>query len=223
MQAYLQKVWNFIGHLMKRKIMNTLRMSNSKPALCIKRPSFSTGCMGLDDPNEIIIYVVWLQAATKFLSVHDWNSHYRIRHKMPLKCNLCPKRCTTPSSLRDHHAHHEAMHKCPNCDQKFVYRSAVQFHHFLHLKHKLFKCFAGNCTAAYKWRQDLHRHIQLHLQIVHRCKLCEYSSSELRLVRRHQRVHMEVYKYYCINYPQCPFKTKYWTSNHRHKSNCKFL
>ena len=129
-------------------------------------------------------------------SVHNWNSHHRIRHKTLLKCNLCPKMCSTPSSLKDHRAYHwDATYQCPNCDQKFVYRSGLQFHCYLHLKQKLFKCFAGNCTAAYKWRQDLYRHIQRHLQIVHRCKLCEYSSSGIRLVRRHQRVHREVYKY----------------------------
>ena len=157
-------------------------------------------------------------------SVRDWNSHYQIKYNKPLKCNSCPKCCATPSSLRDHRAHHhEATHQCPNSAQMFVYKSAVQLHRFVHLKHKLFKCFAGNCTASYKWRQNLHQHIQRHLQIVHRCKRCEYSSSEIRLVRRHQRVHKEVYKYYCTNYPQCPFKTKYWTSNHRHKFNCKYL
>ena len=156
--------------------------------------------------------------------VQDWNSHYRITHKEQLKCNSCPKLCATPSSLRDHRAHHRAAtHQCPNCAKMFVYKSAMQLHRIVHLKHKLFKCFAGNCNASYKWRQDLHRHIQRHLQIVHRCRLCEYSSSEARLVRRHQRVHNEVYKYYCMNYPQCPFKTKYWTSNHRHKFNCKYL
>ena len=157
-------------------------------------------------------------------SVRDWNSHYWITHKKRLKCNSCPKLCATPSSLRDHRAYHcAATHQCPNCAQMFVYKSAMQLHQIVHLKHKLFKCFAGNCNASYKWRQDLHRHIQCHLQIVHRCRLCEYSSSEARLVKRHQRVHNEVYKYYCKNYPQCPFKTKYWTSNHRHKFNCKYL
>ena len=90
-------------------------------------------------------------------SVRDWNSHYWITHKKPLKCNSCPKRCATPSSLRDHRAYHrEATHQCPNCAQMFVYKSAVQLHRFVHLKHKLFKCFAGNCTVSYKWRQDLH-------------------------------------------------------------------
>ena len=90
-------------------------------------------------------------------SVRDWNSHYRIKHNKPLKCNSCPKRCATPSSLRDHRAHHrEATDQCPNCAQMFVYKSAVQLHRFVHLKHKLFKCFARNCTASYKWRQDLH-------------------------------------------------------------------
>ena len=157
-------------------------------------------------------------------SVRDWNSHYRITHKKRLKCNSCPKLCATPSSLQDHRAYHRAAtHQCPNCAQMFVYKSAMQLHRIVHLKHKLFKCFAGNCNASYKWRQDLHRHIQHHLQIVHRCRLCEYSSSEARLVRRHQRVHNDVYKYYCMNYPQCSFKTKYWTSNHRHKFNCKYL
>ena len=157
-------------------------------------------------------------------SVRAWNSHYRITHKKRLKCNSCPKLCATPSSLRDHRTHHRAAtHRCPNCALMFVYKSAMQLHRIVHSKHKLFKCFAGNCNASYKWRQDLHRHIQRHLQIVHRCRLCEYSSSEARLVRRHQRVHKDVYKYYCMNYPQCPFKTKYWTSNHRHKFNCKYL
>ena len=156
-------------------------------------------------------------------SVRDWNSHHRIKHKTPLKCSSCTKVCQTPSSLKDHKAYHRnATYQCSTCNQKFVYKSSLQLHRYLHLKHKLFRCFAGNCKVAYKWRQDLHRHIQHQLQVVHRCRLCEYSSSEIHLVRKHQRIHKDEYKYYCTNYLRCPFKMKYWTSIDTHKYTCKY-
>ena len=100
---------------------------------------------------------------------------------------------------------------CTVCDCKFVYKSGAQVNQCIHLKQRLFKCFAGSCKAAYKWRQDLHHHIQRHIEVVHRCKLCEYSSPKERVVQWHQVVHKLDYKYYCTIYPQCPFKSKYYT------------
>ena len=129
-----------------------------------------------------------------------------------------------PSSCRDHcYSHIECRYECTVCKQKFVFKSSIQLHRRVHLKQKLFKCFAGNCKHSYKWRQDLHHHIQRHIQTVHRCDKCENSSPEDHMVRRHQVVHCNVYKYFCPRYLACPFKSKYYTSNQRHLVRCKLL
>ena len=137
------------------------------------------------------LYCVARRCNETFATVKDWNSHYRLWHgKIPLKCDKCPKISKMPSSWRDHKASHkDKQYVCTVCDQKFVYKSGVQIHRQVHLKQKLYKCFVGLCKATYKFRQDLHRHIQRHLEGVHRCRLCKYSSSEKWMVHHHQVVH----------------------------------
>ena len=128
-----------------------------------------------------------------------------------------------PSSWWDHqYSHKEKKYSCTVCDRKFNYKSGIQLHKTVHLKQRLFKCFTGSCMNACKWRQDLHRHIQWHIEVIHHCKLCKYTSSEERIVRRHQVVHKDMYKYYCARYPMCPFKSKYYTSNQWHLVWCQF-
>ena len=159
----------------------------------------------------------------KFTTVKAWNGHYHLCHHILLKCSTCSKSFCTPNSYRDHkYSHQERKYTCTVCDKCFVFKSGAQIHCCVHLKQKLFKCFAGSCTASYKWHQDLHCHIQGHLSVVHRCKLCKYSMSEKCMIHQHQVVHSPHYKYYCTKNPECLFRSKYYTSNAHHQYRCKF-
>ena len=47
---------------------------------------------------------------------------------------------------------------------KFPYHSVLRIHKEVHSKLRLYYCFSGGCNKTYKWQQDLHRHVQKHLQ-----------------------------------------------------------
>ena len=147
---------------------------------------------------------------TKFNSVKAWNAHHRQLHRdTKLKCNLCNKEFKTPSFMRDHtYIHSDKKFKCNLCGRVFAFKSSLQIHCQSHLKARLFKCFAKDCKHEYKWAQDLHRHVQKHLKCVYGCNICDYTTYEKRLIKRHRVKHEETTYYDCAN---CEFKCKYYT------------
>ena len=102
---------------------------------------------------------------SQFPTVRDWNSHHWLIHNsIKLSCNKCDKTFRTPSFLRDHgYVHSDLRYKCEKCDKISAFKSHYRIHQHTHLRSKLHKCFAGSCGWEYKWPQDLHRHIQVHL------------------------------------------------------------
>ena len=120
----------------------------------------------------------------KFSNVRDWNSSYR----------------------DDIYSHHETQYKCQQCDCNFPFLSSVKNHQRVHLKQKLFKCFAGGCKSAFKHPQDLHRHIAKHIEKRYTCNKCGHFTYQRRLLKWHQVVHQQKYKYKC---GICLFKSKY--------------
>ena len=81
----------------------------------------------------------------KFATVKAWNRHYHLCHHILLKCSTCHKSFHTPSSCCDHkYSHWERKYTCTVCDKRFAFKSGMQIHHRIHLKQKLFKCFAGS-------------------------------------------------------------------------------
>ena len=156
---------------------------------------------------------------TKFNSVKAWNAHHwRLHHDTMLKCNLCNKEFKTPSFMRGHtYIHSDKAFKCNLCGRVFAFKSSLQIHRWTHLKARLFKCFAKNCKQEYKWAQDLHRHAQKHLKRVYGCNICDYTTYEKRLIKRH-RVKHEVTTYY--DCAKCEFKCKYYTLWSQHMAKC---
>ena len=156
---------------------------------------------------------------TKFNSVKAWNAHHRRLHRdTMLKCNLCNKKFKTLSFMRDHtYIHSDKAFKCNLCGRVFTFKSSLQIHCRTHLKARLFKCFAKNCKHEYKWAQDLHRHVQKHLKCVYGCNICDYTTYEKCLIKRHRVKHEETTYYDCAN---CEFKCKYYTQWLWHVAKC---
>ena len=111
---------------------------------------------------------------SQFLTVRDWNSHHHLTHSgIKLSCNKCNKTFITPSFLRDHvYVHSDCKYNCEKCDKTFAFRSHYRIHRRTHLHSKIHKCFTGFCGQEYKWPQDLHRHIQVHLKCMYGCSIC---------------------------------------------------
>ena len=139
------------------------------------------------------------QAFRTFHSVRSLNVHHCIFHpKVLFRCRICPKIHCTPSAYWYHkYKHQQLMHKYTHCDKCFVFRSKLQQHRRVHIKQRLYKCFFGGCTKSYKHPQDLSRHANIHLSKRFECPICNYSSDQKRLLKRHSAVHQTTPRYNC--------------------------
>ena len=123
--------------------------------------------------------------------------------------------------MRDHtYVHSVKVLNCNLCGRVFAFKSGLQIHRRTHLNARLFKCFAKNCKHEYKWAQDLHRHVQKHLKMLFSCNICDYTTHEKRLIKRHRVRHEDTTYYNCA---KCEFKCKYYTQWARHNTKCNFI
>ena len=155
----------------------------------------------------------------KFASIHDWNSHHRKYHKgIKLFCTKCGKLFKTRSFLRDDdYIHSDKRFSCEKCNKEFVFCSMYRIHRRTHLWMRIHKCFTGSRGKEYKWPQDLHRHDQSHLKITYGCSICDYTTSQKYLLKRHLKVHEDKMYYTCA---RCPFQCKYYTQLSQHRLKC---
>ena len=131
------------------------------------------------------------QAYRSFHSVQALNVHHRIFHpRILFRCRFCPKIHHTPSSDTYHkYKHQQPTFSCPKCDRSFIFNSKLQQHRRVHIKQRLYKCFYGGCTRSYKYLQDLVRHANSHLSKKFECPLCDYTSDQKHLLKRHLAIH----------------------------------
>ena len=149
-----------------------------------------------------------------FNKVKDWNAHHRLVHKNRLRCMLCGRMFTTPSAHRAHKNYH-VPHKynCNTCGITFAFESGLKQHKVVHTQSKLNHCFIGTCKKAFKWPQDLVRHIKKHMQETWSCTKCDMVFAEKRLLKRHEYKHLNIYRYRCN---KCNYKSKWPTPFKRH-------
>ena len=125
-----------------------------------------------------------------FNRVKSWNIHHLVKHKsMKYKCSKCNKFMSTLCRYRDHlNLHKVTKFTCHKYDRKFIYACRLKLN--LHRRVKMHSCFASGCQKRYKWPQDLECHVKSHLkEVLYECRLCNYTSYEGRLYRRHVIVH----------------------------------
>ena len=149
-----------------------------------------------------------------------WNTHHLAKHKnKKFTCNTCKRIFVTPGSYKNHISLHKEMwYSCNHCDRRFVYPYGLNIHKSLHSRHRMHACFSSGCKKCYKWRHDLLRHVNNHIQSVqYSCKLCNYSTYEGRLYCRHLIVHTTKKLIKCRH---CPLRFKYALQRWRHDKTC---
>ena len=70
------------------------RLIHSHPSKRTANFSFSVHGIRQMQP-KYNLYCVVKKCKETFATVKSWNSHYRLHHKTPLKCDKCTKRCKT--------------------------------------------------------------------------------------------------------------------------------
>ena len=111
---------------------------------------------------------------------------------------MCSKLLNTPTTLKWHmYSHGSLAHKCDKCAKMFVYKSKLRQHCHSHLRQRLYQCCYGKCQQEYRHPQDLARHTLTHTQKTFECDLCEKTFKQKRLLRRHEAIHSNTYRYFC--------------------------
>ena len=151
-----------------------------------------------------------------FTSIKAWNEHHLLRHsKLTYLCNKCGKTCYTPTSYRDHKYYHGNKNfQCGHFMKSFLNSSQLNLHKHFHRRYQLYSCFSSKCNRAYKWPQDLLRHIKVHLPTVYKCTKCDYSTKAKRLLSQHINVHTDDLPFQCRG---CPTRYKHAMQRYRHE------
>ena len=161
------------------------------------------------------------QAYRSFHSVQALNVHHRIFHpRFLFRCRLCLKIHCTPSSNTYHkYEHQQLTFSCPKCDRKFLFNSKLQQHRRVHIKQRLYKCFHGGCTRSYKYLQDLTRHANSHLLKNFECPLCDYTSDQKCILKRHSTIHERIPRHQC---KKCGSSFIHYNQLYRHRQKCQY-
>ena len=133
--------------------------------------------------------------SSKFHSLKDWNTHHIVQHKTLHSYLKCPRQFKKPSAFWAH--------------QNYI------IEYILHRRYLNVKCFASGCKKQYKWRQDLHHHVQKHLKRTYACEICGFITDEKRLLRQHKIKYKDVFNYRC---KECEFQCKYYEQLKIHKA-----
>ena len=143
------------------------------------------------------------------------NAHFKNNHP-PVQCSKCTKTCSTPSTLSRHmYLHGNLKYPCHRCDQRFAFESELKVHKYKHRRLKMFKCSGSNCKKSYFSENELQQHAKIHDNIQHQCDAdgCNYSNTDICLLRSHERLHRNFFRFFCCT---CTRGFKYHTQWKRH-------
>ena len=134
-----------------------------------------------------------------FNTVKSLNTHHTLYHpNITYKCKNCNTTVMTPSSWKYHkYCQKPKLVTCDICNKKFTYSSRMRQHRRSHMTQKHFKCFHGKCNKVYKHPQDLTRHTAMHMMVKYECELCDKRFKQKRLLQRHEAIHSTTLRYNC--------------------------
>ena len=138
---------------------------------------------------------------SKFPSARTYNHHFKNRHDC-LTCKDCDRDFNNPLSLKKHsYTHRELDHKCRHYKRLFPFKSQMLLHEATQEPDKCFHCTRKGCTRSYTRASDLKLHIKLSdsESTAFNCTHCDYITNDIRNLRQHERVHLEVHPYRCSN------------------------
>jgi len=120
---------------------------------------------------------------TAFVTINDDD-------EKPYLCDLCPKRCPSERSLRDHRKTHlmERPHACDICGKRFFRKSGLDSHHYTHTGERPYKCKV--CGKAFARKGSLTRHKMSHTDVKPFCCLkCGKRFRQKRSLKLHLLAH----------------------------------
>ena len=133
----------------------------------------------------------------KFKSRTVFIEHYRMTHPS-LHCKYCSKVYTNPLSLQKHMYTHMANKKaCDSCGKSFTFDSQLADHRKTHMKTKPHVCSHPNCSKDFTHCYDLLKHERMHKKQKFKCNNCEYSTTDVRNLCQHSRIHTGETPYQC--------------------------
>ena len=149
-------------------------------------------------------------------STQRLNEHFKRRHAA-FKCEKCEKSFNTPSGLARHrYTHEQTQHFCNQCGKGYYFVGELNQHSLTHCTICTHVCNYANCNKSYLNKSDLLKHVCCHTSKMMKCKKCDYSTRNKKLLISHQQVHEDNLRYYC---DKCGKMFKHRNQARRHKLN----
>ena len=149
-----------------------------------------------------------------FEMVREYNHHYSSTHSQ-IKCHVCGKNFTNPTSLNRHsyiHTKTEGVFPCDKCGESFPFESQLISHRFEHHKVKHFAC--SDCERWFIWPADCDAHKRSHKGPLIKCHECKYTTKDKRYYNQHKRVHNATLLFSCH---YCGKRFCFYQQKKRHK------
>ena len=130
-------------------------------------------------------------------TVREYNHHYSSTHPQ-LKCHVCDRNFTNPTSLNRHsyiHTKTEGVFSCDKCGESFPFESQLVSHRFKHRKVKHFAC--SDCERWFIRPADCDAHERSHKGPLIKCPECKYTTKDKRYYNQHKRVHNATLPFSC--------------------------
>ena len=154
----------------------------------------------------------------KFDNNRELNDHFKNSHP-PLTCSDCKKLFLTPSAFEKHkYTHYEFMFECGKCNKGFHFESELSAHRRKHISDQGLVCFHANCGRRFKRNSELNAHLKKHTGKPIKCEYCDYSNKDIRNVRAHTRVHLDIQRFVCA---KCGKRFKWGSQKKRHLDSGK--
>ena len=144
------------------------------------------------------------------------SDHFKTSHG-PVYCTTCGKKCANPHALKRHEYEHadEKQFQCNTCGQEFFFESELRNHRIKHRTRPSFNCMHPGCGKSFKRNSELNAHVEVHSGHLWRCDSCDYSNTNKRLLKGHERIHSDKLKFKC-KYEGCEEKFKHTMAHLRH-------